>query len=150
MIKISLIKDLNNNKKISGIKITHGYYCSSSCYCDCKNKCKYRKGFMFHNWSVDVHRFFEYYFHIKLPHMLYINKEYTDLSGTTKCPFAKSRRYTCWDCKYQCGLEKCSIPYNERKRFEQIPEWAGGKCGSFEKCEWADDWDRDTGKRIWK
>lgn len=109
-----------------------------------------RKGFKFHNWSVNIHRFFEYHFHIKLPHLIYINKEYTDLSGTTKCPFHKSRYYTCWDCKHQRGLEECNIPYKERKRIEQPDEWGCGRCGSFEKSKFADNWDKNTGKIIYK
>lgn len=149
MIKISLIRNGNNYKRITGINITHGYHCSSFCYCDCKNKCKYKNGFKFHNWSVNVHRFFGYYFHIKLPHLLYVGKEYTDLSGTTKCPFHKSRRYTCWDCKHQSGLRECSIPYNKRRKIEYSTEWDRCLCGSFEKCEWADNWDKDTGKMIY-
>lgn len=151
MIKISLIRDKSNYNKVIGIKITHGYHCSSSCYCDCKSKCKHKNGFKFHNWSISVHRFFEYHFHIALPYLLYVGKEYTDLSGTTKCPFHKSRRYTCWSCKNQRGLRECSIPYNERRKIEQPTEWGDHSiCGNFEKCEWADDWDKDTGEIIYK
>ena len=149
-MKISLLRNSDNYKKISGINITHGYHCRSSCYCDCKNKCKYKNGFRFHNWSVSVHNYFEYHFHIKLPHLLYIGKEYTDLSGTTKCPFHKSRRYDCYTCKHQCGFRECNIPYNERKEIDQSTECNRYICGSFEKCEWADDWDKNTGKMIYE
>lgn len=149
MIKISLIRDRDKGNRVTGIHITYGCVCNSYCYCDCRNKCKYKNGFNFHNWSIEVRRFFEYNLHIKLPNLLYISKEYIDLSGTEKCPFHRSRRYTCADCKYQLGLRNCSIPFYERKEIKEPTEWGEHYlCGSFEKCDWADNLDKDTGKMI--
>ena len=39
--------------------------------------CKYEKSFYkLHNFSVELHRFFAYRFHIKLPYLIYVNKKY--------------------------------------------------------------------------
>lgn len=163
MFKVSLSRDLFNKdpekrNKITGIRITHGYQCSSACCCDCASKCKYRKGFKFHNWSVGVHRFFEYKLHIKLPHWLYINKHWTDLSGTTKCPFKKERRYSCHNCKYQAGYDiDCKGICGNKERYRLIEEGRGMElyiqgqyhCKLFEKNEWADKYNKDTGEKIW-
>lgn len=163
MFKISFVRDLLNNdpkerNKITGIKITHGYHCSISYCCDCGRKCKYRKGFKFHNWSVSVHRFFEYRLNIKLPHWLYINKEYTDLSGTTKCPFKKERRYTCFDCKYHAGFDEYmnGLCGNKERhhlikegRYDECDVPDKAYCKFFEKSEWADKWDKNTGEKLY-
>lgn len=123
------------------IHINIGYECGDRTNCDKRKMCKYGKSFYkLHNFSVELHRFFEYRFHIKLPYLIYVNKKWKRLSGTDKCPYNKSRNYTCWDCKYQAGIEECSIPYNDRN--QNIPDDGWKKhlrCGSFEKCEWADD-----------
>lgn len=157
MFKIQFTHDIMNKdpekrKKITGIHVIHGYHCLDSCWCDCGHKCKYRKGFKFHNFSVAVHRFFEYRLHIELPHLFYIGKCITNLSGTAKCPFHKSRRYTCFDCKYQYGDRNCSNEKYHNASWKESrpddPEWSNGKCKFFEKNEWADDWDRKTGKRF--
>lgn len=160
MFKVYFSRDTFNDdpekrNRITGIHITHGYQCGDACYCNCSYKCKYRKGFKFHNWSVSVHRFFEYYLHIKLPHFLYINKLWTNLSGTTKCPYHKSRLYSCWDCKY-CSGGLDSVCLNEKRNsagFEERkfvdPEWGPHhRCSFFEKHERADCWDKDTGEKI--
>lgn len=163
MFKISFVRDLWSNdlkkrNKITGIKITHGYHCSCSYRCEHGRKCKYRKGFKFHNWSVDVHRFFEYRLHIKLPHLLYINKKYTDLSGTTKCPFKKEREYTCFDCKHHAGFDEYMKGLcGNKERHRLIKEGKGSEitmpdksyCKLFEKSEWADKFDKDTGETIY-
>lgn len=158
MIKISLYRDLMSDdpKKIKSIIITHWYYCGISCYCDHGRKCKYRKNYTFHNLSVRIHLFFEYRLHIKLPHLIYISKEYTDLSGTSKCPCHKSRFYTCTECKYSCGVIDgvCTNKKRETATPEELeckdPDWGSHmKCGLFEKTSWADDWDKDTGKYIY-
>jgi len=160
VFKISFTRDLLNDdpkkrKRITGIDIRHGYNCRASTWCNCSNKCKHKSNYKFHNWSVRVHRFFEYKLHIKLPHLLYIGKHSVDLSGTTKCPFNKSRYYTCWDCKYSdcdpdgvcLNEERNNTPVEERKIID--PDWGEyGKCKFFEKSEWADNWDRNTGERI--
>jgi len=160
MFKISFSRDWLNDdpkkrKRIKGLHIEYGYYCLSCSSCDCMSKCKYKGGFKFHNWSVKVHRFFEYKLHIKLPHLLYISKHSVDLSGTTKCPFNKSRRYTCWDCQYCDGdpdgvclnKERNETPVKERD-FDD-PDWGKyHRCKFFKKTPWADNWDKNTGERI--
>lgn len=128
------------------IHIIIGYKCGDGIHCDKYNQCKYKaKWNKLHNISVKIHRFFEYRLHIKLPHLLYINQKWERLSGTDKCPFNKSRYYSCYDCKFVSGslLRDCSCeernntPYNERSVIET--EW-GKQCGYFEKCKWADDY----------
>lgn len=119
------------------IYINIGYECGDKCYCAQRKICKYGKSFYkLHNFSVRFHRFFEYRFHIKLPYLIHIGRKWKRLSGTDKCPYYKNRLYTCIDCKYLTGIEECLIPYNDRK--QNIPD-DGLKCGSFEKCEWADN-----------
>ena len=143
--------------KFHWITITHGYYCLDSSSCDCRDKCKHSRGFKFHNWSVDVHRFFQYRLHIKLPHILYIGKKDAWLSGTTKCPYGKSRKYTCWQCNY-CDGDPDGVCLNPKKATatkEELkvvdPEWGEHhRCGLFEKTPWADNYDKDTGETIWK
>ena len=146
MLKVSISSGM--------LSIKHGYHCSSSCWCD-KRKCKYRKGFKFHNFSVNVHRFFNYHFNINLPHLLYINRRYTDLSGTTKCPYGKSRFYTCYDCKY-CGYDRsCNNPKYSTATYEELIDFIDDdwnrhcRCNLFEKSDYADAWDRDTGERVY-
>ena len=155
MFKIRFSRDLlnrENPRKITGINITCGYHCGSHCWCDKGSKCKYRKGFVFHNWSVNVHNWFYWKFNIKLPHWIYIGKRYTDLSGTIKCPFRKSRRYTCYDCEYLYGERGCINKNYRNTSWEESrsndPEWDSGKCKFFEKNSWADNWDKNTGERI--
>ena len=128
------------------MRINMGYECGDALHCDKSKKCKYRPKYRkLHNISVDIHRFFEYRLHIKLPHLLYIGQRWERLSGTKKCPFHKSRHYTCYDCQYVCGeiLRECgcnernNTPYKERLEIET--EW-GSQCGYLKKCEWADDY----------
>lgn len=133
------------------IKILHiniGYNCGDGLYCDKYKKCKYRaKWYKLHNMSVKIHRFFEYRLHIKLPHLIYIGQKWERLSGTDKCPFHKSRHYSCYDCKYIGGewLRDCSCSeriktyYKDRKPDIYIEDW-GKRCAYFEKNEWADDY----------
>lgn len=151
MFKISFSKPHN-------INITHGYNCLDGTYCDCRSKCKHRSGYKFHNWSVNLHRFFEYRLHIKLPHFLYIGKQNAWLSGTTKCPFKKPRRYTCNHCKFQGGYDEdfnglCSnkeyIQLNKEGRSKEHNVEGQSYCKFFEKDEWADKYDKDTGETIW-
>lgn len=124
------------------IHITIGCECGDRLDCDKSKKCKYGKvTHRLHNLSVNIHRFFQYRFHIKLPYLVYINRKYKRLSGTNKCPYKKSRNYTCYDCKFHHGIETCKISISDRK--ENIPEdgWSKhSKCGSFDKAEWADEY----------
>ena len=128
------------------IFITIGYKCGDGLDCNKYKKCKYRARFYkLQNMSVSIHRFFEYKLHIKLPHLIYIDQEWKRLSGTAKCPFHRSRNYTCYDCKYVGGnlLRDClceernNTNYKERAVIKN--EW-GQKCAYFEKCDWADDY----------
>lgn len=153
MFKISFMNYTHMDQKMKYIDIEHGYDCRSHSYCKYRTKCKYHSKYRFHNWSVAVHRFFEFHFHIKLPHWLCIHKKYVDFSGTSKCPFHTSRRYTCWDCKYTSGQidGECLHPLYASTPLEELkvkddPNWEGGRCSLFEKNEWADQWDKDTGE----
>ena len=128
------------------IHINIGYECGDGLHCDKYSQCKHRaKWYKFHNISVSLHRFFEYRLNIKIPYLLYIGQEWKRLSGTEKCPFHKSRYYSCYDCKYMgdpldanciCNVRN-NTPYKERLEIQT--EW-GNQCGYFEKCEWADDY----------
>ena len=128
------------------IHINIGYQCGDGLNCDKYKKCKYKaRWYKLHNMSVEIHRFFEYRLHIKLPHLIYIGQKWERLSGTSKCPYHKSRHYTCYDCKYVCGAllrdctckERNDTPYKERPVVEN--KWET-PCAYFEKCEWADDY----------
>jgi len=129
------------------LHINIGTECGDRLHCDKYKQCKYKSNYTFHNLSVSIHRFFEYRLHIKLPHLLYIGKRYERLSGTDKCPFHKSRYYSCYDCKYPCGdllrecgrKDKVNTPYKERLPDIDTEDW-GKRCAYFEKCKWADDY----------
>lgn len=125
-----------------------GYQCGDGTDCDKYRQCKYRaKWYKLHNLSVSIHRFFEYRLYIKLPHLICISQKWERLSGTDKCPFNKSRNYTCYDCKYICGdmLRECECKARvEAPLKEQLPDvetkdW-GKRCAYFDKNEWADDY----------
>ena len=139
-------------KKITGIHIRYGYYCN--CFdCEHRHKCKYRKSCKFHNWSVNVHRFFEYKLHIKLPNWLYIDKLFTDLSGTTTCPFNMPRQYACYVCKYQAGYDEymkglCSNKDYINSTWSESHIDGSSHCKFFEKNDWADKYDKKTGEVI--
>lgn len=129
--------------------ITCGIDCGDKCNCHHYKECKYKSSYKFHNFSVGVHRFFEYKLHIKLPRLpIYINREWMRLSGTEKCPFNMPRKYTCYDCEYvgEYMFEDCTCkgrndtPYKEQKRNAPDIWHKYGQCGYFKKCVWADDW----------
>ena len=163
MFNIKLIRDwfndnLDKRNKITGIMITCGYYCNNSCYCDCRSQCKYGKDFQFNNRCVRVRNFFQYKLHIKLPHLISIHKHYVDLSGTPKCPFKKEREYSCHHCKYHAGFDeymKGLCGNEEYRRLNRegraMEHYLPGKrhCKFFEKNEWADKWDKNTGEIIY-
>jgi hypothetical protein len=127
--------------------INIGYECGDRLHCDKHKQCKYKGSYKFHNLSVSLHRFFEYRWHIKLPHLLYIGKKWERLSGTDKCPFYKERYYSCYDCNYVGGdlLKECNCkerietPYKERLQDVETKDW-DKRCAYFEKCAWADDY----------
>ena len=123
-----------------------GYECGDYLDCDKSKKCKYKpKFYKLHNLSVTIHRFFEYRLHIKLPYLINICQIWKRLSGTSKCPYHKSRNYDCYDCEYVTGylLRECSCkeridtPCNERLSPIKT-EW-GYRCAYFKKCPWADN-----------
>jgi hypothetical protein len=79
--------------------------------------------------------------------LIYIDQKWVRLSGTDKCPFHKSRYYTCFDCSYLYGpnFEECNCdernntPYKERLPDIETEDW-GERCAYFDKCEWADNY----------
>ena len=146
-MKIVFPKD----KRYSKVIITCGYNCEDSCYCDKAKQCKYKSSHRYHNFIVNFHNFFKYKLHIELPHLIYIQKEYKQLSGTKKCPFNKSRHYTCSHCAYSgyddYGLEEICVnnirnatPY--KATLEINNDW-GTTCKFFKKNEWADDYKKE-------
>lgn len=158
-MKIRWFRDLPD-RKIKGLVIRYGYACNVSYKCDCAQKCKYRYSrnsfARFYTSAVmEIRRFFEYKLKIKLPYLLFIGHTNRDLSGTAKCPFNKSRCYTCFDC------ESCSpngVCNNENYRnanweaegnFEIPTDWGyQWICKFFEKNELADNYDKKTGEHI--
>ena len=139
--------------KESGIYITYGYQCGDSSSCDCRHKCRHCGSYRFHNFSVDFHRFFEKYLHIKLPHLLHISRKWVRLSGTTKCPYNKSRLYTCWDCQYCDGDPDgvCLHPRAASRCYEDLavidPEWGSHhRCKLFAPIPGAMEYDKQTGE----
>lgn len=160
MFKVRFFHDLLNDdpklrKKIKGLHVEIGYNCSNGCYCDCGYKCKHRSNYKWHNFWVEVSLFLRRKFNIDWHNPIYITKHYVDLSGTSKCPFKKERMYHCIHCKYQAGYDEymkglCSnkghrdTPWRER-RHPTNPQI----CKFFEKNEWADKYDKDTGETIY-
>ena len=129
--------------------ITCGIDCGDRTNCPHYRECKYKSSYKFHNFSVDIHRFFEYGLHIKLPRLpICINREWLRLSGTDKCPYKMPRNYTCYDCEYGSEIllrdciceERTNTPYEEQKRCDPDIWHKYGQCGYFKKCAWADDW----------
>lgn len=155
--KISFSKNLmaktkEERNKITGINIYHGFYCLIAYKCPNGNKCKYRRANVFHNFSVNVHRWFEYKLKIKLPHLIYINKYSTDLSGTITCPYGMPREESCWRCKYGLG-EKCGN--EERNKLLNLKKWEETEhptnkyiCKFFERSEDFYNYDKVSGKFI--
>lgn len=132
-------QDLGGVKRVVHINI--GYECGDALHCDMRKKCKYRaKWYKFHNMSVEIHRFFEYRLHIKLPHLLCISQKWERLSGTRRCPYHKSKYYSCYDCKHVCGelLRECNCnsrvdtSYENRLPDVDTEDW-GKRCAYFEK-----------------
>lgn len=153
MIRFSFYRDISNpdpkkHKRIKGLIITIGRRCISSCYCDKASKCRYRSNFQFDNYIVRLRNWIFWKFHIRVPQIIFIGKRDVDLSGTTKCPFQKPRRYTCWDCEHSYGMENCRIEWQYRKD-NPDKDWKHDRCGSYEPNKYADCWDRKTGERIY-
>lgn len=142
-------KDKDKNIDNSFLLIIKGIECGDCCDCDKRNKCKYAKNNeKFNNFGFKLKYFFNK-LKIKTPPLpIFITKDWKRLSGTSKCPFHKSRNYTCHDCKYCGGIlsgdclceERNNTPVKERKEYIDN-EWSKySKCGYFEKCDWADDY----------
>lgn len=163
MLKVYRFRGFPEREK-TGIVIRYGYRCNVSYKCDCAKKCKYhrKKDFAYYYTSamIELRRFFEWKFHIKLPWLIFIGHNDYDMSGTTKCPFHKSRCYTCFHCKYSeydnCECEQICVnenyqqaTYEEANAFEDSDWHHQGRCKFFEKNEWADNYDRETGEHIY-
>ena len=140
MFKIKII----NSEFGIYLLIIHGYDCGDSCDCNMSKKCKHINHHRFHNFSVKLHRFFEYKLHVKLPHLIYITKKYVRFSGTHMCPYNKPRNYICHDCEFICGplLRDCRCKDNKGSYLETtyVDDHWGRKCKYFKKCSWADDY----------
>ena len=104
------------------------YYCADAGDCDKKKNCKYGGC----NKLLNL-----------LPFPTVIER----LSGTHKCPYHKSRNYTCLDCKYDSydidGICRCkeraNTPIEDRKSYHS-DEWRNdSRCAYFEKVFYADD-----------
>jgi hypothetical protein len=143
-MKIHFSKEKTNSK----ITITCGYDCGDAPYCDNSKKCKHIAKHRYHNFAVRLHRFFEYKLHIKLPQLICFKKEWKRLSGTKLCPYHKSRRYSCYNCKY-LGYDHYHLEENclnkirnntcYKNTLEPDNDW-NTKCKFFEKNDWADDY----------
>ena len=125
LLKNTKSKKDKNYGKIEGIQFTCGYHCMIAYRCPNGHKCKYRKGFKFHNFSVSIKNFFTYDLGINLPRFIYFNKFITDLSGTITCPFKMPREENCWRCKFAGAENKCT----NKTRSKLISE------GKFEETE---------------
>lgn len=150
MFRIRFYRDVTNKdpkkrRKIKGIIFYIGRGCRSACYCDCASKCRYRQTFKWHNFSCRVRNWFYAKFKIKLPLIISFSRWDSDLSGTTKCPHHKPRRFTCWDCKNSYGMEYCIFEWQARKACDD-PDWPSGRCGNFEPLEWALEYNKRTGE----
>lgn len=88
--------------------ITCGVNCGNACYCKFSHKCRFaKKNYNWHNFWVEVHRFFEYRLHINLPHShISFNKKTEWLSGTEKCPYHTTRETGCHDCMFCDGMDE--------------------------------------------
>lgn len=105
--------------------ILFGYDCIDSRDCDKSSSCKYAK-----------HKFIPF----KISHLLFVYPRCIKLSGTNKCPYNKTRNYTCASCANSNSFEECDIPFNERKPYIPKDRWKKySRCGSYKKCKWADD-----------
>jgi hypothetical protein len=160
MFKVRFFRDWLNydpklRKKIKGLHIEIGYRCQVACYCDCASKCKYKGSWKWHNFWVEVSRFFYRKFKIHWHNPIYITRHSVDLSGTPKCPFKKERMYHCTDCKYQAGYDEyckglCGNPEYHNASWKESKHPTNPRiCKFFEKNEWADAWDKNTGEIIY-
>lgn len=158
--KIIPIPDFNNpdkelQKKTKYYKIEIGYNCSNSCVCDCRDKCRYNAKYTWHNFIVSIRRFFYRKFNIELGRLpFYFERHYTDLSGTTTCPFKKERMYSCIHCSYHAGFDEymkglCSNKERTDSTWKDTQHPSQPVvCKYFKKNNFADNYDKKTGDMI--
>lgn len=107
------------------IEVLFGYDCMDWFDCDKKGVCKYAN-----------HRFRSF----EIPYLFSIYPRVVKLSGTNKCPYKKTRNYTCANCAHTITFEECDMPMNERKPYIPSGGWKEfSRCGSYEKAACADD-----------
>lgn len=140
--------------------ITCGYQCS---FIDCKHyrSCKYRHGFYhLHNLSVELRRWIYYKTKgkIDIHFPVYIQKLYTNLAGTTKCPhnIAREDSWDCWQCKYSDGNIDGNCMNEQYIEDNRTGNWKAhedpehhGRCKYFEVNEWYLNYDHKTGELIY-
>ena len=108
------------------VHICVGRECNDYMECDKKNICKYSRNKRF---PMSIFNLF----------LLY--KRHNRLSGTSKCPYHKSRNYTCWDCAHQTSLEECDVTSKDRLPYIEQDGWTNySRCGSFKKASYANDY----------
>jgi hypothetical protein len=160
MFKVRFSHDLFNDnpelrKRIKGLHVEIGYNCSNGCYCDCGSKCKHRSNYRWHNFWVNVSLFLRRKFNIDWHNPIYITKHYVDLSGTSKCPFKKERMYHCIHCKHHAGYDEymkglCSNKEWRNASYTEAQHPTNPQiCKFFEKNNWADNYDKETGEMIY-
>lgn len=113
-----------------------GHECWDSIDCDMRKQCKYRvRTSWLRNLNVRIRSFFQYRLHIKLPHLpFFVTKHAEHYSGSSHCPFHKSRHWTCIECKHAVGWETCDVPYEDRGN-APLFNWEV-PCERFEKADW--------------
>ena len=108
------------------IHICVGRECNDYVDCDKRDICKYSRNKRF---PMSIFGLFLFY------------KGNNRLSGTSKCPYHKSRNYTCWDCAYQTNWEECSIVSKDRLPYVAQDGWKdNSRCGSFKKADYANNY----------
>lgn len=150
-----MAKNPEDQKKIKGLIIEHGYNCLESCWCDHGNSCPHRSTYRYHNWCCKVQTFFRYKMGWKgftIP--IYFQRHSSDLSGTDRCPYHMPRVKTCWKCKFAYGGQDCT----NKERLKLIREGRVNEtelpgqrriCKFFEPDEWFEKYDRHTGDSTW-
>lgn len=146
------------DKHFKWLVFEHGIACTE-CFCPHRSKCKRNRSFKWHNFSVRVSRFLYRHFnidwHIPITHRYKIE---ANLSGTPLCPCKLERRYSCWDCQYQAGIDEyCKGLCGCKERAEAIKNGTydfvydrngESRCQYFELSDYGNRWDRRTGERI--
>ena len=160
MFKIEVSRKIDESQKtrqkIDTIDVIFGYRCFSYS-CDCSSKCKYSRSSKIQNLITKIVRFFRDNLHIKFFKKIFILNKWTNLSGTTTCPFKKPRRYSCSECEYQAGYDeymkgicgnKERFRLIEEGRYSEIICVEEPRCKLFKKDKFADNYDKNTGEMI--